>query len=291
MIHERNCPLKDTPCLIIAGQPKASSTSLFDWLASHPDFRPSRIKEARFFLDPDYPVPSGARHTGSNLERYLDLFPDSGGRILLDASPDYMFCSGFTEVAQLLPRARVILLQRDPVDRLISWYRYAAQRGFLPPHTSFETFMSLQHSPVQDPQLPVWRRALDQNRFDHYAAPILKAFGARSQVVHFDQLRDNPRATLENICDFAGADAAGLSDLTFEARNVTSGQTSSTLMWTYDRLRAKAVYNLPLSQKNMARLRPLSRFVRKLLSRRGPRIERPEIDIETRDFIRHAATR
>jgi len=42
--------------LIIAGQPKAGTTSLFDWMAQHPEITPSRLKETRFFLDPDYPL-------------------------------------------------------------------------------------------------------------------------------------------------------------------------------------------------------------------------------------------
>lgn len=165
---------KDMDALIIAGQPKAGSTSVYDWLSCHPAFRPSRIKEARFFLDADYPIPSGVRFDGTNLDRYPDLFNKTDGDILLDASPDYMYCQNFAEVARLLPKAKLVLLQRDPVERLVSWYRYAAQRGFLGHGATFEQFMDAQVSPLDHPDAPVWQRALDQNRFDHYAAPCCK---------------------------------------------------------------------------------------------------------------------
>lgn len=285
----RRSAIATQECLIIAGQPKAGSTSLFDWLACHPEFRPARIKEARFFLPRHYPVPSGPRYDGQNLEHYLSLFPENAGRILLDASPDYMFCPGFAEVARLLPRARVILVQRDPVERLVSWYRYAAQRGFLPKGAGFDTFLALQQSPVRDPDLPVWRRALDQNRFDHYAAPVLEAFGARAEVIPFAKLCDSPKAVLERICCLAGAEPSRLPDLSLEARNVSSGQASGALTRHYDRLRAKTVYALPLTQTQLAWLRPLSRGMRRLLSRGSQPVARPEISAETRLMLQEAA--
>lgn len=281
--------LAETEFLIIAGQPKAGSTSMFDWLAAHPEFCPARIKEARFFLAADYPIPSGTRYDGHNLDSYLSLFPDNGGRILLDASPDYMFCPGFAKVAELLPRAKVILLQRDPVERLVSWYRYAAQRGFLHSRTGFADFLALQETLFVDAGTPVWQRALDQNRFDHYAAPILDAFGDRAKVVRFDALRDTPRALLSEICDFVGADEAGFAGLDLEARNVTSGEASGTLARYYYKIRAMAAYNLPLSPEQMARLRPLSQALRKCLSGSRHPVERPDVDDKTRQFILKAA--
>lgn len=119
---------RDVDMSTTAGQPKAGSTSVFDCLSSHPAFRPSRIKEAQFFLDTDYPIPSGLRFDGTNLDRYPDLFNKTHGHILLDASPDYTFCQNFGDVACLLPKAKLVLLQRNPIKRMVSWYRHAAQR-------------------------------------------------------------------------------------------------------------------------------------------------------------------
>ena len=37
------------PNLVIAGVPKAGTTSLFNYLAQHPDICPSDVKETRYF--------------------------------------------------------------------------------------------------------------------------------------------------------------------------------------------------------------------------------------------------
>ncbi|MEM9129825.1 MAG: sulfotransferase [Pseudomonadota bacterium] len=280
----------DKEFLIVAGQPKAGSTSVFEWLAEHPEFRPSRIKEARFFLDADYPVPSGLRFDGANLSRYLDLFPEGQGRILLDASPDYMFCARAAEITELLPKARLLLLRRDPVERLISWYRYAAQRGFLPRGSSFDDFMEAQQSPATSPDLPVWRRAADQNRFDHYAEPLLEAFGARAKVIDFDDLRRRPEDVTKDICRFVGANPRYLDGFEFVTHNASTGQASGKISKLYYKLRADAAYRLPLSAKQMALLRPISRFVRRGLSTKSPLVERPIIDDTAAAQIRRLAS-
>ena len=47
--------------LIIAGASKAGTTSVFNYLANHPQICASVAKETRFFLDLDYPLPSELR--------------------------------------------------------------------------------------------------------------------------------------------------------------------------------------------------------------------------------------
>ena len=44
------------PNVVIAGAPKCGTTSLFAWLADHPDVCGSNVKEARYFLDPGDPL-------------------------------------------------------------------------------------------------------------------------------------------------------------------------------------------------------------------------------------------
>lgn len=277
--------IRNMHILFIAGQPKAGSTSVYDWLSTHPDYRPSRIKEARFFLDKDYPVPSGPRFDGTNLDRYRALFAPQGGSVLLDASPDYMFCRNFAQTAQIFPKARLVLLQRDPVDRLISWYRYAAQRGFLQRGATFAQFLEAQKSPENTPRLPVWQRAMDQNRFNHYAAPLLQAYGARAIVIPFDMLRHAPQTVMNRICALSGINPDHFDDFDFAPSNVTSGAAGNPLLRHYERFRAKAAYALPFEPDQMARLRPASRFMRRILSGRNPHLAKPTIDSATRQII------
>ena len=55
--------------IIIGGTTKAATTSLYFYLADHPNVCASNIKETRFFLDADYPLPVKYR-LEDGLEKY-----------------------------------------------------------------------------------------------------------------------------------------------------------------------------------------------------------------------------
>src|SRR5947199_9809161 len=77
--------------LIIGGTSKAGTTSVFNYLAGHPEVCPAE-KETRFFLDADYPLPSKRRYQENNSETYWSLFqsgPQENWRF--EATPDYLY--------------------------------------------------------------------------------------------------------------------------------------------------------------------------------------------------------
>ncbi len=281
--------LKNRNALIIVGQPKAGTTSIMSWFSGHPEFCASRVREARFFLDEGYPIPSGARYNGDNGADYIDHFPDPAARILLDSSPDYMFCKAPLALADLMPQARILIVKRDPVERMVSWFRYAAERGDLPKGMDFSAFLKAQkRAPFVD-TVPVWQRAMDQNRFDHYARPFMQRFGTRCKIVDFAQLKQDPKGLAQEICAFAGAGASYFDRFDFEAQNVTSGLRSGGQAKLYYQLRAALVYQLQLPPQIMKCLRPLSQGVKHLLSQSGGDIPVPSISKNLDEDIRRAA--
>ncbi len=138
-----------TPTLdfIIIGAPKAGTTSLFEYLRTHPELHLPKWKETNFFLDHTY---------GRGVEWYLDwvLSGASPGAVCGEASVRYMAGTPCTETADpksapnmsdepglspeqivphrihaALPDVKLIALLRDPVDRCTSEYGMAALRG------------------------------------------------------------------------------------------------------------------------------------------------------------------
>ena len=80
--------------LIIGGTTKAATTSLFNYLGTHPAICASSVKETRFFLDGDYPLPSKYR-AEAGLERYGEFFRSChADQWRLDATPDYLYSPG-----------------------------------------------------------------------------------------------------------------------------------------------------------------------------------------------------
>jgi len=121
------------PEFIIAGAQKAGTTSLFGYLAGHPQCSGPVIKEVNFF-DQNY----------SRGERWYRMhFPlgMSGGRGLqragsgsccFEASPHYMFEPQVpARVRQSLPAMKAIFLLRNPVSRAYSAYQHEVRRGRL----------------------------------------------------------------------------------------------------------------------------------------------------------------
>lgn len=259
--------MKNLNFLIIAGTPKAGTTSVFDWLRTHPSVTASTVKETRFFLDPGYPMPSSRRYNGHNLLDYLHYFPGhEQGKVLLESTPDYLYNNQPLTLAEKLPNARVIFIIRDPVDRAVSWYRFAAQLGYLKKGTTFEQYIQAQLELTVSQSTPIYLRALEQNRLRKYLPRFQNAFGDRCLVLPFEAIQNDPLSTCQTICEFANIERSFFSNHKFEAKNVTTGAYASTKVRWYYRARAWLLYNVRPSEKTMNRLRPAAKALKLVLA-------------------------
>ena len=134
--------LRITIILLSVALRKAATTSLFAYLTDHPAICAATYKETRFFLSSDYPLPSKYRYTG-DAEEYADLFPNCDEtQLRMESTPDYLYCEKARErIAEFLPRAKLIFSLREPISRLISWYRFAKQIGKLPQTLNFDAYV------------------------------------------------------------------------------------------------------------------------------------------------------
>lgn len=120
------------PDFLIIGTQRGGTTSLYNYLVTHPAVGRALTKEVRFF---DLNHERGAGW-------YRAQFPSAGRRDALkrrtgmdmvvgEASPDYLFHPHApARVARLLPRAKLVVLLRNPVDRAYSHYWHQVKRGF-----------------------------------------------------------------------------------------------------------------------------------------------------------------
>ncbi len=106
------------PDFMIIGTPKSGTTSLFQYLARHPQIIPPTKKEILFF--------STRRKNG--LKDYLQYFPlknKAEGKITFEASPSYIYYpKGLQRIKQLFPTIKLIILLRDPVERAFSQWNF-----------------------------------------------------------------------------------------------------------------------------------------------------------------------
>jgi Sulfotransferase domain len=165
------------------------------------------------------------RHYGRGVGWYRGHFPlRSGGRIVGEASPGYLFHPLAPErVREIVPDARLIVLLRDPVDRALSHYHHEVALGREP--LSFEEALDAEPERTHGEEE---RIARDVGYFSHawwdytyvargrYAEQLERwlAVFRRDQllVVATEELAADTAGTYRRVLEFIGASARDLDE-------------------------------------------------------------------------------
>ena len=123
-------PIRMMPHFMIIGTQKGGTTSLYQYLIEHPCIAPIWIKEPHFF---DIYFYKGVRwyrsHFPTTVEQYYARRIQKHDLITGEASPYYLFHPQAAQrVAKTLPRAKLIILLRNPVDRAYSQYQHQTRQ-------------------------------------------------------------------------------------------------------------------------------------------------------------------
>jgi hypothetical protein len=117
-------PLRGLPSALIIGAQRSGTTSLFNYLAQHPDVLLPLAKEIHYF----------DLHYARGVRWYRGRFP-FGHRLrspvlTLDASPYYLPHPLAPERAvRLLPDVKLVAVLRNPIDRTLSHYQHEVRAG------------------------------------------------------------------------------------------------------------------------------------------------------------------
>ncbi|MGI9254548.1 MAG: sulfotransferase domain-containing protein, partial [Thermomicrobiales bacterium] len=110
------------PDFIVIGAQRSGSTSLYRYLSAHPLIEAARIKELHYF----------SLHHQRPLAWYRSQFPLNlpPGHITGEATPYYLFHPhAARRIAETAPRAKLIAVLRNPIDRAHSHYHHELARG------------------------------------------------------------------------------------------------------------------------------------------------------------------
>lgn len=115
------------PNFFLVGASKCGTTSLFHALGRHPDVFACPVKEPGFFA-PGVPVEPGSPTSWAD---YLALFGAvRSQRAVGEATTSYLATPGTAErIHDRLPHARILMVLRDPADRLFAYYVAARVAG------------------------------------------------------------------------------------------------------------------------------------------------------------------
>ncbi|MFG1397737.1 sulfotransferase [Roseixanthobacter pseudopolyaromaticivorans] len=185
----------------VCGVQKGGTTSLFEYLRSHPDLAAPYHKEPHFFdnesIDwnrPDYGMLEAA-------------FPVDDGRERFEATPIYSFWPPAMERIQAYnPKARLIFLFRDPCERAWSHWCMAYARG----EEDMLFADAIREGRARIPSMPV-SEALRQFSYverGFYASQVRRAMAlfpaGQLLFLRSRDLAHDQHATLARIASFLG---------------------------------------------------------------------------------------
>jgi glycosyltransferase involved in cell wall biosynthesis len=169
--------------LMIIGAMKCGTTSLFEYLKSHPAICPSIVKEPEFFSTKQlHKLP---------VENYEELwsFDKAKHSYAMEASTGYTKFPFEKEVAKRIYdygiRPKLLYIVRNPFDRIISHCRFMREKGD----------SKLQFTDQQVILTSNYFVQLEQ--FDQY-------FPNSILVLDFDDLKKSPKLLLDRVNDFLG---------------------------------------------------------------------------------------
>lgn len=220
------------PNLIIAGLGKAGTTSLFWYLSQHPDICASKVKEIRYFL----PLTEGDGILRP-LDEYARHFDHCGSEAFrLEASPQY-FHGGkpiIDAIRRTLDHARIIVILRDPVQRLWSTYRFVKSRmGPVPASLTFDEYVARcekvreNRQPLSRENAPYW--TLSGGFYVEHLDQWLDAFGDDIRILFFESMVADPPSMVGDVCRWLGIDDRCVESFNYSQENRTIEFRSKTL--------------------------------------------------------------
>lgn len=170
--------------LLIIGAMKSGTTSLYEYIAQHPEICECRVKEPEFF--------SRRQEHGTGVRSYEDLwdFDENQHKYALEASTGYTKYPAEIGVPKRMSKLGIdplfIYIVRDPFDRIESHFNAA------------RTNPSWDYSITDEHLVSVSNYHLQLSRFrEHFPRE-------RFLVLDFDALKTDPRRVLTEVYDFTG---------------------------------------------------------------------------------------
>ena len=204
------------PDVYIIGAQKSGTTTLFDWLAQHPEIYAHPLAK-------DYPYFSNERifqEGNSHFFSFQAKAPCQKMTLGGDANAMYVE-DGPRRMYALMPHAKLIAVLRDPVERAYSAYAHAVER--LLDDRSLEQAIREELAGIE--YSPDDALRMDYTGHGLYVQQLLRIFRyyprEQVKVVIFEELKDRPREILADIFRFLAVDDTFLPDMTIQ--NKTRG--------------------------------------------------------------------
>ena len=211
------------PNTFLIGAQKAATTSVYSWLAQHPEIcAPMSVKDYAFFTRDEF-YAKGFSHL-SNF--YSDELNNE--KIVLQGSVHYIFFEkALKRIQEFNPNSKFILIVRNPIERAISAYQYALKFNYenLPIKEAF----AKEEERLKDSDV----RTLSELTYKHHGLyykqiqTFLKYFKEEQlKVVLYDDVSENSNQVVEELFTFLNIDQGFIPE--FKSLNNTGDIKNKT---------------------------------------------------------------
>lgn len=194
------------PDFLILGTQKGGTSSLYHYLATHPQVLPAVEKEIDFW---------GWNYT-RGIDWYLAHFspiPSDSQKITGEATPQYLeYTHAATQISQYFPDIKFLILLRNPADRTISQYYHWVGEGSETRPLSEVVDAEIELL-LQQPEDVIGNKAywdlpikyLGRSIYIEFLRCWMQVF-SRDQflIVRSEDFFQNPDAMLQEVCRFLG---------------------------------------------------------------------------------------
>lgn len=169
---------------LIIGAAKSATTSLCNGIAAHPEICFSQPKEPQFFSDPEWRL---------KLDTYNGLFKERA-KLYGEGSTNYTKQPFYNanihdDIYEYNAEMKLIYIMRHPIERLISHYVHAYNRGY-----ERTDINSAIHTNAH---------FLNLSKYHYQLEPYLKVFDrSKIKLLFFHDFKHNPQAVLNDVFSF-----------------------------------------------------------------------------------------
>ena len=114
-----------------------------------------------------------------------------------------MYCRKPLELLKQFQQIKIIIIKREPVERLISFFKYYQQQGTISNKLTFDEYIEWQIKCKDDKNRPLYLRSLEHSHV-HYIEEFKRTYGQNCIIVEYENLRDRPKETLAALLQALG---------------------------------------------------------------------------------------
>tara|TARA_B100001142_G_scaffold327124_1_gene384046 strand:- start:552 stop:1421 length:870 start_codon:yes stop_codon:yes gene_type:complete len=260
----------------IVGAPKAGTTSLYHYLDKHPEINMSSEKEPNYFSNDE--LEEQGMYYGkpriNKIEMYHSLFAKHRQfKLRGEGSVSYLFYKNVpAKIKEYNPKAKIIIMLRNPVDRAFSHYLMDRRLGLV--HDSFEDVIN-KKSVHKDAKL-FYQQYIQVGEYANQVKRYLEHFDRNDILfVNYDELKEDVTVVIQNTYSFLGLDMSYRANL--EKKHNTYTMPKNNII--------RFIYSFVSLRKTLSSLLPKSliRVIRLVLFRAD---KKPKLLKETREKLK-----